>query len=425
MIVSPVDAQRAGVAVIYQEFNLIPALTARENVFLGREESRAGWIHRGAEQQQAEALFRRLGVEIDPEALCRDLTIAQQQIVEVCRALSRQAQLLVMDEPTAALTLTEVDRLFGIIRELRARGLGIIYITHRLEEVFALADRVTVLRDGQHVTTRAVNEVTREQLIEWMVGRKLEQEFPRRHAVIGQDRLVVKHLCKGDKVRDVSFNVRRGEVVGLTGLVGAGRTETARLIFGADRADAGTVALDGRRLSIRHPRDAIQTGIGLLTEDRKAQGLILAHSARENFGLPNLPRFSQAGVVRRRAERRAFAGHTQQLGIRLAYPDQLARQLSGGTQQKVVLAKWLERNCEVIIFDEPTRGIDVGAKYEVYQLINRLADQGKAILMISSELPEVLGMSDRILVMNQGRLVGEVTDVARATQAQIMKLAMS
>ena len=366
-----------GVAVIYQEFNLVPSLTARENLFLGQEATRAGLLRTREERREAEKLFARVGVSIDPEALCRELTIAQQQVVEIAKALSRQARVLVMDEPSATLSPTEVARLFAIIRELRTRGMGIIYISHRLEEIFAIADRVMVLRDGQHVATRPIGGVTRESLIELMVGRKLDQEFPRRQAVIGNERLVVGDLCRGDRVRGVSFAIRRGEVLGLTGLVGAGRTETARLIFGADRRDGGTISLDGRLLDIHHPRDAIAAGIGLLTEDRKSQGLILTQSVRENFGLPNLSRFTRWGWISHRREARAFEGYRESLNIKAPHAEQLARNLSGGNQQKVVLAKWLERHCEVILFDEPTRGIDVGAKYEVYQLINHLAAKAR------------------------------------------------
>jgi len=421
---SPVAAQSHGIAVIYQEFNLVPSLTVRENIFLGRERAKTGFVRVREESQAAGALFQRLGVEIDSEAVCRSLTVAQQQLVEIAKALSQQARIIVMDEPSATLTPQEVARLFSVIRDLRSQGIGVIYVSHRLEEIFQIADRVLVLRDGRQVATRPIAGVNRETLIELMVGRKLENEFPRRQVSIGEERLAVENLNRGQKVRDVSFAVRRGEVLGLTGLVGAGRTEMARLIFGADRLESGAIRLDGRSLRLRNPRDAIRAGMALLTEDRKAQGLVLGRSVRENFGLPNLPLLSRVGFVRRVRERHALARYVDNLRIRLAHPDQPARHLSGGNQQKVVLAKWLERDCHVIIFDEPTRGIDVGAKYEVYLLINELASQGKAILMISSELPEVLGLSDRILVMHEGRITGEITDVASATQEQIMKLAV-
>jgi ABC-type sugar transport system ATPase subunit len=420
----PLAARKAGVAVIYQDFNLVPTLSAAENIFLGQEVSRGGFIRRAQERRRAAELFARVGVSIDPDAPCKELSVAQQQVVEIARALALDARIVVMDEPSATLTPQEVERLFGIIRDLRARGIGVVYISHRLEEVFAIADRVLVLRDGAAVGCRAIGEVTRDELIRLMVGRRLEEEFPRRKVVVGQPRLIVRGLTRGMKVRNVSFEIRRGEVVGLTGLVGAGRTETARLIFAADRPDAGTLELDGRVLDVRSPSDAIRAGICLLTEDRKSQGLILTQTVRENFALPNLARLSWLGFVQRRSERQALDRHIAGLRIRLTSPEQPARTLSGGNQQKVVLAKWLERNCEVILFDEPTRGIDVGAKIEIYRLINDLAASGKAVLLISSELPEVLGMSDRILVMHEGRLTGEITDVAGASQEQILRLAV-
>jgi ABC-type sugar transport system ATPase subunit len=419
---SPHEARRAGVAVIYQEFNLVPGLTATENIFLGQES--AAWLRQGQERRLAGELFRRLGVAVDLSIPCRDLTIAQQQVVEIARALASRARILVMDEPSATLTLQEVERLFGIIRELKKQGLGLVYISHRLEEIFAIADRVMVLRDGRNVHTCAVTDVNRDALIELMVGRRLDQEFPRRHATLGEERLRVDNLRRGTSVKDVSLRIRRGEVLALTGLVGSGRTETARLIFGADRRDSGTIALDGRELDIGGPRDAIQAGIALLTEDRKNEGLVLAHSVRANFGLPNLAAWSRLGILRGREELAALQRYVADLRIRLASPEQPARNLSGGNQQKVVLAKWLQRHCEVVLFDEPTRGIDVAAKLEIYLLINDLAARGKAILMISSELPEVLGMADRILVMHEGRITGEIRDVHSATQEQIMKLAV-
>jgi len=423
-IARPTDAQRAGVAIIYQEFNLVPHLSARENIFLGREDTRGGFVRRRDEHRRARDLFARIGVEIDPETPCAHLTVAQQQVVEIAKALAADARIIVMDEPSAALTLQEVERLFEIIGDLKRQGMGVIYISHRLEEVFRVADRVMVMRDGGHVATRPVGELTRQGMIEMMVGRKIENEFPKQRVPPGAERLRVEGLKRGDRVRDVSFAVRAGEVVALTGLVGAGRTETARLIFGADRMERGTIALDGVPVSLRSPRDAMANGICLLTEDRRNHGLVLDHSARENFALPNLGGLSALGFVRGRAEREAFAGFIASLRIKIPHQDEPVRNLSGGNQQKVVLAKWLQQNCKVILFDEPTRGIDVGAKYEIYLLMNELAAAGKAILMISSELPEVLGMSDRILVMHDGRITGEIADPAGATQEQILELAV-
>jgi ABC-type sugar transport system ATPase subunit len=436
---SPLAAQRAGVGVIYQEFNLVPALSARENIFLGQERSRISFVRKKDEQTRASELFRRIGVPVDSERWCRDLSVAQQQIVEIAKALALNAKILVMDEPSAALSPREVTGLMGIVRELRSQGIGLIYISHRLDEIFSIADRVMVLRDGQHVGTRDIGSVTRSELIEMMVGRKLEDEFPRRTIVPSGGHvsgrslesneptaagLSVRDLRRGTSVRGVSFDVHRGELVALTGLVGAGRTETARLIFGADRAEGGELWLDGKRLRVRSPRQAIAAGVCLLTEDRKSQGLVLGQSVLENFGLPNLKRFAPQGWIRQRQERASFLDYVKQLQIKVTGPTQKTATLSGGNQQKVVLAKWLERNADVIIFDEPTRGIDVGAKYEIYVLMNQLVQQGKAVLMISSELPEVLGMADRILVMHNGLMTGEITDVSNATQEQIMELAV-
>lgn len=423
-IANPHDAQKAGIGIIYQEFNLVPALTVRENMFLGQEGGMFSMTHARSERRKAREVLERIGVPIDTEKLCRELTVGQQQAVEIAKALLLEAQIIVMDEPSAALTLKEVDGLFKVVRELRAQGIGIIYISHRLDEIFEIADRVMVLRDGEHVGTELIGDLTRDRMIEMMVGRTLEDEFPKEAAEIGEERLVVGGLNRGRAVRDVSFSVRRGEVLGLTGLVGAGRTEAARLIFGADDRDSGTIELDGKPLEMTNPREAIASGVCLLTEDRKAEGLVLGLTVRENFGLPNLKSFSRASFISNKTESRAFSNYVKSLQIKIANQDQIAGTLSGGNQQKVVLAKWLERNAEVIIFDEPTRGIDVGAKFEIYLLINNLAAAGKAIVMISSELPEVLGMSDRILVMHEGRITGEVTDVANATQEQIMQLAV-
>jgi ribose transport system ATP-binding protein len=420
---SPQDSLKAGIGIIYQEFNLVPALTASENIFLGQEPSRLSFIPRSEERQKTLKLFDRIGAEIDPGKLCGQLSVAEQQVVEIAKALSQNARIIVMDEPTAALTPREVEGLLRVVRELRTQGIGIIYISHRLDEIDAIADRVTILRDGAHVATMEKSNFDREQMIALMVGRNLEQEFPYRQSVAGEVRLSVRNLTRGSCVKDVSFDLKAGEIVGLTGLVGAGRTETARLIFGADRMDSGSIDLDGKRLSVRSPRDAIRNGICLLTEDRKGQGLVLGQTVQENFGLPNLGDFSGHFLISSSRESEAFSGYVDKMRIKISGHSQSAGTLSGGNQQKVVLAKWLQRNSEVIIFDEPTRGIDVGAKFEIYQLIHLLAEQGKAILMISSELPEILGMSDRIIVMNEGRVAGEIDDCSGVTQEDIMKLA--
>ncbi len=420
---NPQSSQAEGIGIIYQEFNLVPGLTARENIFLGQEPSSVCFIPRVQEEEKSRELFARIGVEINPNTLCSELTVAQQQVVEIAKALAQDAKIIVMDEPTAALTQREVQGLLKIVRELRIQGIGIIYISHRLDEIDAIADRVTVLRDGEHIATRDKPKLHRSEMIELMVGRSLDKEFPSRERIPGPARLTVRNLMRSNTVRNVTFKLHAGEIVGLTGLVGAGRTETARMIFGADPKDSGVIELDEKRIYANSPRDAIRQGICLLTEDRKSQGLVLGQTVQENFGLPNLKQFTQTGLINRSKERDAFAKFVNQIPIKIADHEQSAQTLSGGNQQKVVLAKWLQRNAEVIIFDEPTRGIDVGAKYEIYQLIHQLADEGKAILMISSELPEILGMSDRILVMNEGKITGEITEVSSATQEDIMKLA--
>ncbi len=420
---NPSAAQQAGISIIYQEFNLIPDLTVRENVFLGREQTCGGFIRAGREHQEAGRLFQKLGLPIDPKARCRALTVAQQQMVEIAKALSINARILVMDEPTAALTSQEVAHLLALIGDLKSRGMGIIYISHRLDEIFRVADRVMVLRDGRQVGTDVVGAVSRQRLIELMVGRPIESEFPKHAAQRGRERLRVEGLARGSMVRDVSFCAYSGEVLGFAGLAGAGRTETMRCVFGADLPDAGRIYVDGRSVRIRHPRDAIRHRICLLTEDRKSQGLILSQSVRHNFGLPNLDRLAHGLFLDQRREREELARYILDLKIRVASQEQTTATLSGGNQQKVVLAKWLAKNADIIIFDEPTRGIDVGAKYEIYLLMNRLIADGKAVIMISSELPEVLGMSDRIIVMHEGRIKGEITQVAQATQEHILSLA--
>lgn len=419
----PRDALRNGIAAIYQELSLVPQMSARENLFLGRGPGRRGWPDIAAERRLGEGVLARLGARFDLETPVGRLAVAGQQLVEIARALLCEARLLILDEPTAALTPREADALLAVLRDLRQRGLAILLVSHRLDEVLRIADRVSVMRDGTLLGTWPAGELTREALIEKMVGRPLAQEYPKVRAKVGQPLLEVREL-HGGHVRGVSFTVRAGEVLGLAGLAGAGRTDLVRLIFGAEHPAAGAILLDGGPVPIRCPRDAIRHGICLLTEDRKAEGLALGLSARENFALPNLARFARRGWIDRGAESRAFARHVAALGIRLADPDQPARQLSGGNQQKLLLARWLERDARVVIFDEPTRGIDVGARHDIYLLINELAARGKAIVIVSSDLPEVLGVSDRVLAMRDGRITGEIPDAAAATQEQVMALAV-
>ena len=422
---SPASAQDVGVSIIYQEFNLVPDLTVRENIFLGREKLKGCFIDAGQERKRCMELFKMLGIDINPEARCNELTVAQQQSVEIAKALEVDAKIIVMDEPTAALTNQEVDRLYKIINDLRLQGVGIVYISHRLEEIFEIADRVMILRDGKQIDTCEVKDVTRKSLIEMMVGRPLDSEFPKRNLKPGKERLSVTELNRGKAVQDVTFSVHAGEVLGFAGLVGAGRTETMRIIFGADKADSGKIFLDGKQIKISNPRDAIGNRICLLTEDRKGQGLVLIHSVCDNFGLPNLEKFRSGFFLDHNKEKASFETYVKSLKIKISDQGQLAMNLSGGNQQKVVLAKWLAQNSDIVIFDEPTRGIDVGVKYEIYILMNQLAAEGKAIIMISSELSEVLGMSDRILVMHEGRIKSEIKDIANATQEDIIALAIS
>jgi ABC-type sugar transport system ATPase subunit len=421
---TPAQVARRGVATIYQELSLVPALSVRENLFLGRERSRRGFVDVRRERRLAAEVLARLGGRVDPERRVGRLEVARQQLVEIARALLADARLLILDEPTAALTPAEVDRLMAVLDELRSDGLGVVFVSHRLDEVFRLADRIAVLRDGACLGAWPKRELDRRRLIELMVGRSLEKEYPKRRVERGEVVLAVEGLS-GGCVREVSFEVRAGEVLGIAGLVGAGRTELARLIFGADRSSAGEVRVDGRPLRARQPGDAIDGGVALLTEDRKGQGLVLGLSARDNFALANLPRWSRRGWLDLDAEAAAFSRHVERLGIRLSGPDQRAGTLSGGNQQKLLVARWLEHDARVLIFDEPTRGIDVGARHDVYELIGELAARGRAIVMISSELPEVLGMSDRILVMHDGRVTGQVDDPAAASQEDLLALAVA
>ncbi|MFK4266648.1 sugar ABC transporter ATP-binding protein [Streptomyces milbemycinicus] len=416
------DAERLGIATIYQEFNLVPDLSVAENIFLGRQPRRLGLIDRRTMHERAAELLARVGVDVSPTQRVRDLGIARLQMVEIAKALSLDARVLIMDEPTAVLTTEEVDKLFRIVRTLRADGVGVVFITHHLEEIAALGDRVTVLRDGRSVTQ--VPATTEEdELVRLMVGRSIEQQYPRRPAEAGAPLLKVQGLTRNGVFHDVAFEVRAGEVVGLAGLVGAGRTEVVRAVFGADPYDTGTVEVLGERLPRHDVGAAMAAGVGLVPEDRKGQGLVLDASVQENLGLVTLRSATRAGLVDRAGQRRAAARISEQLAVRMAGLDQRVRTLSGGNQQKVVIGKWLLADSKVLILDEPTRGIDVGAKVEIYQLINELTASGHAVLMISSDLPEVLGMSDRVLVMAQGRITGELNR-EEATQDAVMALAV-
>lgn len=421
---SPQSAMALGISIIYQEFNLVKYMSAAENIFLGREPKGRlpGFVDFGRMYKDAQEVIDQLGVPLSVRTPVSRLSIAQQQMVEIAKATSRKSQIIAMDEPSATLTEHELDSLFSLIRQLKEQGVSIIYISHRLEEIFEIADRVTVLRDGNLVGTVDVTDTNREEIIKMMVGRELKDKIPKKEVPIGEPALTVTGLNRAGVLHDISFAVRQGEILGLAGLVGAGRSEVARAIFGANPIDSGEIRLNGNRVEIRSPRDAINLGIGLVTEDRKTLGLIMGMALRENVSMANLGVLSRLGFINRGKERAAASRYVTDLMIKTPSVEQQVQNLSGGNQQKVVLAKWLFTQSKVLIFDEPTRGIDVGAKTEIYNLMNRLAENGAAIIMISSELPEVLGMSDRILVMHEGRVAGELSR-EEATQEAIMHLA--
>jgi ribose transport system ATP-binding protein len=407
---SPRKAEELGVGMIYQEFNLVPALNAIDNIVLGNEPARGPFIDERAARERATAVFAELGITLPLNVETSRLSIAQQQMVEIAKVLSRRARIIVMDEPSAALTDREIDRLFEIIATLKARGAGIIYISHRLEELPRIADRITVLRDGQAIETRAIGDFPPDEIVRAMVGRRLESHFPDLPPVPvdAPVMLSVRDLSNPPMVKGVSFDVRRGEIVGLAGLVGAGRTEIVRAIAGADIAKNGEVSVQGKALHVHNPSDGIAAGLAFITEDRKAQGLILGMTVRENTTLAHLDQFvNRERFIDRGKEEAATERFIDELGIRTPSSEQIVGNLSGGNQQKVVLAKWLLGDAHVFLFDEPTRGIDIGAKAEIYGLMVNLAQNGAAIVMVSSELPEVLGMSHRILVVRDGRIVRE------------------
>jgi ribose transport system ATP-binding protein len=421
---NPRDAQALGIRTIYQELTLVPYLSAAENIFLGREPQRIrGVIDTRRMYDDAERLLAGLGVRVHPHQPVGQMGIAHQQMVEVAKALVGHARILIMDEPTSALTTSEIDELFATIQRLTARGTAVIYISHRLEELTRIGHRVTVLRDGRKVSTHTIGEVDVPHLIRLMANRDITEHFPKRRVPPGAPLLEVQGLGRTGVLRDITFTVHAGEVVGVAGLLGAGRTEMARAIVGADPHDTGSIRIKGAPVLLKHPADAIRRGIGFLPEDRKTQGLIQMLSVGENTTLPSLGRLSRAGFLRRRAAAALAARYAAELRIKTPSLEQLVAQLSGGNQQKVVLAKWLAAGADILIMDEPTRGIDVGAKAEIYELMNQLAARGAGILMISSELPEVLGMSDRILVMRNGAIVTEF-DAASATQERVLSAAL-
>lgn len=416
----PQYAQSLGISMVYQEFALAPHLSIAQNIFLGREPTRLGFIDRRGEVRHARELLRRVGLNIDPRRFVSGLSVAEQQRVEIAKALSLDAKLVIMDEPTATLTGQEIEELFDVIRNLTAKGIAILYISHRLDEIFRIADRVTVMRDGQLIATLPRADIDEKKLIRLMVGRDIANLYPKPVTAIGDVVLRVEGIARAHVLHDCSFEVRAGEILGFAGLVGAGRTELARAVFRADHIDAGTIWLDGRRLSIKSPDAAIDAGIGYLTEDRKKDGLALTLGVHQNITLANLPAF--AGILNLGQEKRIAVRARDQLRIRTPSIQRRVNLLSGGNQQKVIVARWLETRARVLFFDEPTRGIDVGAKAEMFELIGRLASEGRAIILISSYLPELLNMCDRMLVLREGRIVG-ILNRAQFSEERVIALA--
>jgi inositol transport system ATP-binding protein len=414
-VTNPHHAQVLGITIIHQELNLMPNLTIAENVYLGREPNTAHFVRWNQLYDQTRQLSDQLGIHLAPTTLVRNLSVAQQQMVEIARALSVKSKVIIMDEPTSALTADEVEHLFRIMRELKASGIGVIFITHRLEEVFSICDRITVLRDGANVGTVDIQNATPELVIRMMVGRPVSEYFAKDAAERGEVALEVRHLSRsnseqgGNALFDISFDVRAGEIVGLAGLVGSGRTDLARCVFGVDHRESGDILIGGQEVEIRSPRQAIRAGMGYVPEDRKLQALFLNMSVEENASMASLGDVARVGFIDGSARRRLVREYVEKLSVRFADFDQHVIDLSGGNQQKVVITRWLALKPRILIMDEPTRGIDVGAKAEVHALMSQLAKNGVALIMISSELPEVLALSDRVLVMHEGRLVGNLT----------------
>jgi ribose transport system ATP-binding protein len=420
---SPKEAQDAGIGIIHQELNLMPHLTVAENIYIGREPIKGLFLDKKKANRDAWELMKSLGLDINPKEQVRKLSIAKQQMVEIAKAITYDSEVLIMDEPSAALTGREIYELFRFIRDLRDRGHGIIYISHRLDELPEISDRITVMRDGQYVGTVETGSVSKEQIISMMVGRVI-YEKPKQKSNVPPDAPKVLEVTnlQGFNVKNVSFSLKRGEILGFAGLVGAGRTETMRALFGADPIYGGKIVFDGREVVVGSPQDAVGIGIGYLSEDRKALGLMVGLSLRDNSVMSSLDRFSGKLFVKDKKTEEVTREYVDKLSIKAHSTRQIVKLLSGGNQQKVVVAKWLIRNCDILIFDEPTRGIDVGAKSEIYQLMANLVKLGKSIIMISSELPELLRMSDRIVVMCEGRITGEL-DISDASQENIMHLA--
>ncbi|MEH7652388.1 sugar ABC transporter ATP-binding protein [Bacillus safensis] len=420
---NPKEAEQHGIAFIHQELNIWPDMTVLENLFIGKEiYTKLGLLDTKKMKVLAQAQLDRLSVNLSLDQEAGSCSVGQKQMIEIAKALMTDAKVIIMDEPTAALTEREIEKLFQVIESLKKEGVSIVYISHRMEEIFAICDRITIMRDGKTVDTKAIPETNFHEVVKKMVGRELTDRYPERTPSTGDIVLEVKQASRKGQFHDINFSVKAGEIVGVAGLMGAGRTEMMRSLFGLDPLDQGEIWVHGKKALIKKPSDAVKLGIGFITEDRKDEGLMLDASIRENIGLPNLKSFSPKGLIDKKTEQDFVDLLIKRLTIKTASSDISARSLSGGNQQKVVIAKWIGIQPKVLILDEPTRGVDVGAKREIYQLMNELTDRGVAILMVSSELPEILGMSDRVLVIHEGTISGEL-DKTEATQERIMTLA--
>ena len=418
------EAQDAGVVIVHQELNMLGHLTVAQNLFIGREFMNGVKIDDKKMNEEAKKLFDKLNVDIDPTETMSNLTVGKQQMCEIAKAVSFDAKVIIFDEPSAALTETEIEAMFEIIRDLKKRDIAMVYISHRMDEIKVITDRVTVMRDGTYVGTIITKDSTKEDIINMMVGRVIYED-PKTQSMVAPDApvvLEVKNLNAGKMVQDVSFKLHKGEILGFSGLMGAGRTETARALFGADPVDSGEIYINGEKVTINSPRDAVRAGIGYLSEDRKRYGCVVQKTVAENTTMATMKNFMNGLLINKKKEAEVAQQYVEALATKTPSVEQLVVNLSGGNQQKVVIAKWLTRDCDILIFDEPTRGIDVGAKNEIYKLMNKLASEGKSIIMISSEMTEILRMSDRIVVMCEGKKTGEI-DIAEATQENIMNLA--
>ncbi len=420
---SPQEAEKAGIVFIYQEINSLFDMTVEENLFMGKEITKGfGIVDKKAMREKAQEIMDKMGVSIPVDAVMSDLSVGQQQMVEICKALMVDAKVIIMDEPTAALTQSETEGLFEVIESLRKKGVSIVYISHRMEEIFELCDRITILRDGTYIDTKFIKDITMDDVVQMMIGREIGERFPKRDVKIGDEVFKVEGLTKNKVFHDVNFSVKAGEVLGVSGLMGAGRTEIMQSIFGNLSRESGKIFIDGEEVTIKNPRQAIAAGIGFVTEDRKTEGLLLEKSIAENIEIANLKKVSNKGVLNKKKQDEIVNQGIEEFRVKCFGPWHECNNLSGGNQQKVVLAKWIYTDPKILILDEPTRGVDIGAKKEIYDVINQMAAKGVAVIMVSSELPEVLGMSDRIMVVHEGKVTG-IIDAAEADQAKVMTLA--